>query len=40
MADEVAAGDGAAAASVMRAMLAAQLEEQAGGYGLPGQRGQ
>jgi hypothetical protein len=25
---------------VMRAMLAAQLEEQAGGYGLPGQRGQ
>jgi DNA-binding FadR family transcriptional regulator len=40
LADEVAAGDGAAAASVMRAMLSAQLEEQPAAYGLPGQRGQ
>ncbi|WP_194898410.1 FadR/GntR family transcriptional regulator [Catenulispora pinisilvae] len=40
LADEVAAGDGAAAASVMRAMLATQLEEPAPAYGLPGQRGQ
>ncbi|NUP49461.1 MAG: FadR family transcriptional regulator [Catenulispora sp.] len=40
LADEVVAGDGPAAASVMRAMLAAQLEEAAPTYGLPGQRGQ
>ena len=40
LADEVAAGDGQSAASVMRAMLTAQLEEQGSGYGLPGPRGE
>lgn len=40
LADELVAGDGQAAAGVMRAMLTAQLEEHAAAYGLPGQRGQ
>jgi DNA-binding FadR family transcriptional regulator len=40
LADEVVAGDGPAAASVMRAMLAAHLEEVAPNYAVPGQRGQ
>ena len=40
LADEILAGDGATAASVMRAMLSAQLEEYAAGYPLPAPRGE
>jgi DNA-binding FadR family transcriptional regulator len=40
LADEVLAGDGAAAAGVMRAMLAAQLDEHAPAYPVPAPRGE
>jgi GntR family galactonate operon transcriptional repressor len=40
LADEILAGDGVTAASVMRAMLAAQLEEQVSAHPVPAQRGE